>query len=288
MVWRRTSTFPWHVQEMITVDKFLFFGTLPTLWLQQHLFHYNQVSWYDIVAVTVYSLHFLLPLGAGFILWLANRQLYYRYAVCFVLAAVLGFATYIVFPAVPPWMASQYAMHCNLNAACNIYPGPKLAGFGLRTINANPHPYLPWVHDVWSHTMSMWLTKNKGNFAFAGFTLGYDQVGAMPSEHVMYPTLVFLFFRRQFGRIGYLMVPYILLVIFSIVYMGQHYVIDGLVGIVYAVVVYLSVMQLAPWVMNRVGRRAAPSRVALQPELQAASTYETERLPVAGTAERPG
>jgi membrane-associated phospholipid phosphatase len=229
--------FPWHTQEMITADRWLFqpvlHGQLPTIWLQDHLFNPKILSWIDVLAVVVYSLHFLLPLGAGFVLWLASRETFQKYAVCFVVAAVLGFATYIVFPAVPPWMAAQYARHCVGNAACYKLPG-------------NPFPYVPWVYDVWAHTMKGWVTTNNGNAGFAGLSLGYDQVGAMPSEHVMYPTLVFLFMRRQFGRIGYLMVPYVLLVLFCIVYMGQHWVIDGIVGAGYAIVVYVAVLKGYP------------------------------------------
>src|SRR5581483_10197640 len=131
-------------------------------------------------------------------------------------AAVLGFATYIVFPAIPPWMAAQYMTHCVGNAACYKLPG-------------NPLPAIPRVYNVWGHVMSFWINSNKGNAGFGPLSLGYDLVGAMPSEHVMYPTLVFLFMRRQFGKVGYLMVPYTLLVVFSIVYMGQHWVIDAIV-----------------------------------------------------------
>jgi len=245
--------FPWHVTEMVTVDRWMFqpvlHGQLPTIWLQRHLFNPAALSWVDILAVVVYSLHFLLPLGAGFILWLANRETFHKYATCFVVAAILGFATYIVFPAVPPWMAAQYASHCVRNAACY-----KLLG--------NPFPVIPWVYDVWAHTMKGWISTNNGNAGFAGFSLGYDQVGAMPSEHVMYPTLVFLFMRRQFGKIGYIMVPYTLLVLFCIVYMGQHWVIDGIVGALYAVTVYVAVMKVYPWARSYFARNPLPNPLA--------------------------
>lgn len=229
--------FPWHVQDMVTVDAWMFqpvlHGETPTVWLQSHLFRDGVLAWYDVVVVVVYSLHFLLPLGAGFVLWILNRDLFRKYAICFIAAAVLGFATYIVYPAVPPWMAAQFARHCVGNLACYHVPG-------------NPDPVMPWVWNVWSHTIKAWLTVNQGNVGFGPFSLGYDSVGAMPSEHVMYPTLVFLFFRRQFGRIGYVMVGYIFLVLFSVVYMGQHYVIDGIVGAVYASTVYAAVMVVYP------------------------------------------
>lgn len=247
---------PWHIQDMITADRWLFrpflHGALPTNWLQSHLFHNGRLGWYDVLSVVVYSLHFLLPLGAGFVLWLVNREMYHKYAICFVAAAILGFATYIVYPAVPPWMAAQVATHCVGNLACYRLPG-------------NPAPYTPWVWNVWSHTMKLWITTSQGNVAFGPLSLGYDQVGAMPSEHVMYPTLVFLFFRKQFGRIGYLMLGYIALVLFAIVYMGQHYFVDGLVGIVYASVVYTGVMIVAPKVIAayRVRRIAHPSLVGV-------------------------
>jgi hypothetical protein len=52
------------------------------------------------------------------------------------------------------------------------------------------------------------------------------------------------------------MVPYILLVIFCIMYMGQHYLIDAIVGIAYAGIVYAGVMYGLPWVMHRL--RPAP------------------------------
>jgi membrane-associated phospholipid phosphatase len=250
--------FPWHVQDMVTADRWIFqpvlHGQLPTIWLQQQLFRDHVLSWIDVLSVVVYSLHFLLPLGAGFILWLVNRQLYYRYAVCFVLAAVLGFVTYIVYPAVPPWMAANYASHCVGNLACWKVPG-------------NPAPVIPWVYNGWSHAMQQWLTTSQGNVGFGPFTLGYDQVGAMPSEHVMYPTLVFLFFRRQFGKIGYLMVPYTLLVVFAIVYMGQHYFIDAVVGAAYAVAVYAGVMKLAPWVSGFIRSQEFTNPFAYRPRV---------------------
>ena len=257
--------FPWHVRDMYDVDAWIFqpvlHGKIPTVWLQQHMFHNGRLGWFDIVAVVVYSLHFLLPLGAGFVLWLVNRDLFHSYAVCFIIAAVLGFATYIVYPAVPPWMAAQFASHCVGNVNCYHLPG-------------NPHPVSPWVWNVWAHTMQKWLTTSQGNVGFGQLTLGYDQVGAMPSEHVMYPTLVFLFFRRQFGRIGYLMVPYILLVTFAIVYMGQHYFIDAVVGVIYASVVYATVMIAIPKAVAYFRAHPLANPFAPQPRLARGSMGE--------------
>lgn len=258
--------FPLHIRAMIHADRFMF-GRVPTVWLQQHLFHANQVSWYDVMSVIIYSLHFLLPLSAGFILWLLNRQLYYRYAICFAVAAVLGFVTYILYPAVPPWMAVNHCPNINGTWACDA--SNKWQHFLPWFYKPKLHHWVPGVYDVWNHTMSGWLSKNHGNVTFGSFRLGFDQVAAIPSEHTMYPWLVFLFFRKQFGRIGYLMVGYVCLVLFAVVYTGQHYVIDGIAGIVYASVVYVLVMVAVPWLMARTGwrskRRLVPVPIPAQP-----------------------
>lgn len=257
--------FPWHVADMANFDRWMFqpvlHGELPTVWLQSHLYNSNVLSPIDILSVVVYSLHFLLPLGAGFVLWMVNRQLYYKYAIAFVAAAVLGFVTYIVYPAVPPWMATNYAAHCVGNISCYNLPG-------------NPDPVISHVSNVWSHAMSLWLSVNQGNVGFGGMTLGYDQVGAVPSEHVMYPTLVFLFFRKQFGKWGYLMVGYTLIVLFAIVYMGQHYVFDGIVGVIYAVAIYLLVMKVAPAAIAYFRTHTVPNPFAFEPRLARAPLME--------------
>ncbi|GEM_PF-2680992 len=268
-----TFKFPLHIRAMIDADKVIFYPALhgqnATVWLQQHLFDPYNVNWIDVMGVIFYSLHFLLPLGAGFVLWLVNRQNYYRYAIAFVMAAIMGFITYVLYPAVPPWMA---VMHCPSvhGWACTAhnnwqhflpwfftYPNPAvtqpLLNSGHTTLPSvmSLSHWAPGVHDVWNFTMQGWISKNNGNVGFGPFHMGFDQVGAIPSEHAMYPTLIFLFFRRQFGRIAYLMIPYIAALTFSIVYMGQHYFIDAVVGALYAGFVYAMVMHVAPWAWRR-------------------------------------
>ncbi|HZT96708.1 MAG TPA: phosphatase PAP2 family protein [Chloroflexota bacterium] len=256
--------FPLHIRAMIDADRFMF-GQVPTVWLQQHLFQVNHIAWYDVMSVAVYSLHFVLPLAAGLVLWLANRRLYYRYAICFVVASVLGFATYIVYPAAPPWMAVNHCPNMNGTWACDA--GDNWRHFLPWFYDSKLHHWVPGVYDVWNLTKAGWVTNKHGNLTIGGLTVGFDQVGAIPSEHVMYPWLVFLFFRKQFGRIGNLMVVYVSLVMFAIVYTGQHYVVDGIVGIVYASAVYVLVMRVAP----RGRRPHAPYVYSSAPQGEASS-----------------
>jgi hypothetical protein len=254
--------FPWHIQELINGDKLMFGGVVPTVWLQQHLYHPGQLEPWDVLAATMYMLHFLAPLLAGFALWMTNRDLFGKFAITFVLVAVAGFATYILYPAVPPWLA-----------AWSLVPdhGHYVQSWGW--VNGHwaydpvkGHVYLPGVLNLFNVFASRWYNPYHGTIFFPFLHLHYDNVAAIPSEHAMYPLLFFLFLRRQFGRPAYIVLLYIVGLLFSITYLGQHYVIDAVIGFAYAIAGYVLVMHVAPalaawWRQQR--RRPAP--VAARP-----------------------
>jgi membrane-associated phospholipid phosphatase len=248
-------SFPWHLQAMISADKLMFFGTVPPVWLQKHLYHPGVLEPWDVLAAVVYMLHFLAPLLSGFLLWMTNRELFRKFAITFVLVAIGGFVTYIVYPAVPPWLAAQPLVSVGNQYAhpwevANSYPG------GLHAAWAHSHVFLPGVRDLFNIIASRWYNPYHGTIFFAGLHLHYDQVAAIPSEHAMYPLLFFLFLRRQFGRWAYLALVYIGLVLFSITYLGQHYAVDAVVGFAYAIAGYVLVMQLWPRIVGRRSRNA--------------------------------
>ncbi len=91
----------------IYVDKFLFFGHVPTVWLQEHLKHqrYVGVRWYDlVVCVTYYSFFFLPYVTAGW-MWLRSRADFYRWSLRFVALSFLSFTLFVLIPTAPPWAA---------------------------------------------------------------------------------------------------------------------------------------------------------------------------------------
>jgi membrane-associated phospholipid phosphatase len=237
--------FPWHLNAMINADKFMFMGTVPTVWLQGHLYHPGVLEPWDVLASTMYLLHFAAPLVAGFLLWMADRAMFHKFAITFVMVAVAGFITYILYPAVPPWLAGSPLLHVNGQYVSSPYG----------------HVYLPGVKNLFQVAIGNWYNPYHGNIDLTFLHLHYDQVAAMPSEHAMYPMLFFLFLRRQFGRVGYLALVYIALLLFSITYLGQHYVIDAVVGFAYAIVAYNLVMHGVPALM----RAFAPHPHSLEP-----------------------
>ncbi len=79
-------------------------------------------------------------------------------------------------------------------------------------------------------------------YSYTIYEINPNQVAAFPSLHAGYPFLAFLFARRAFGRVGWLMLVYSAAVWFSIVYLADHYVVDILGGLAYAGAAYWAVM----------------------------------------------
>lgn len=222
-----------HVTEMIVVDKTIFFGHVPTLWLQHHLYHPGHLRWYDIAATSLYLLHFVFPIVIAFMLWVWKRPVFLEFMLSFLILALAGFATFVLFPAAPPWIAGDWH-------------------------------YLPHVHRILRHGIN-WFG---GSQSYSGLYSwiyqhagGWDLFGAVPSEHAAFPFLCFLYARRAWPVRGWLVLAYCGAVWIAVVYLGEHYVTDVLVGITYATLAFAVVqLALARWA----GKRESPS-AATQP-----------------------
>lgn len=199
-----------HLEPMIWFDELIGRGTAPSVRLQDHWFHPRDPSWYDYVCLAVYASHFLCAIVVGGIVYFRARARFARYAWTFLACSLAGFATYVVYPAIPPWMASE-------------------RGALPPTIRA------PDV--LWNHIGVDFLAK-----VFSGDPRYSNPVGALPSLHAAYPMLFLLLFwgvATKGWRIA--LVAYTLAMAFVLVYFAEHYVFDVLMGWAYAVVSYLAV-----------------------------------------------
>ena len=193
-----------NLTPMIAADRWLF-GGIPTVQLQRAFYDPQHLRFYDYLFTVVYMLHFILPLVFAFLVWMRDRSRYHRFVAALITLSFAGFLTYVLFPAGPPWMAAQKGL-------------------------------IPPVQDVFATTLGKFITP--GGVPTVYGIMGPNPVAAMPSLHAAYPVLVYLFLVRFYGRKGHLFLPYVLLVGISIVYTGQHYVIDALVGALYALVAF--------------------------------------------------
>ena len=201
-----------HIFPMINIDQFIF-GFIPTVKLQALFYNPSHLMWYDYVAVTLYICHFVTPMIVGYIFWLKNKQLFKLYTLGILGVAYAAFITYILFPAMPPWMAS---------------------GLG----------YIPQIREVTGVVMSHFLQTNI-TLPTIYSIFGGNPVAAMPSIHAAFPMIIFLYLFKWNKKIGLAFMPYVLGVWFAVIYLGEHYFIDVAVGALYAVIVFLIIEKLS-------------------------------------------
>ena len=220
-----------HAREIpqIRLEAALFGKPIPTVWLQSHLWHGpNDLRWWDYAVWFVYLTHFLATLIVAAILWTWAHQYFAKFATMVCVLAFAGFATYALYPAVPPWMAAQHGS----------------IGEANRTIK------LAWPHIPIAHFGSLF---EKGQH-YA------NNVAAMPSLHAAYALLLTLFLWRLLPWwTRPLLALYPPAMAFTLVYGGEHYVVDCIAGWIYATVVYFAV--------EAVFERRALRRRALEPIL---------------------
>lgn len=191
--------------SQIRVDQLLF-GALPTVFLQQHLYHPESLSWYDFLATFVYFMHFVLFLAFGFLLWINNKRSFREFVTALSLLSYAAWITYLLFPTAPPWVAVKEG-------------------------------YLVGVSKIMDFTLPVLFSSSKILTAYQN--LNPNPIAALPSLHAAYPLLIFFFALKTFKRKALFFLPYVLAVWFSIVYLGEHYVIDVVAGILYAGFFYL-------------------------------------------------
>ena len=212
---------PVHSDDIIAIERFISFGVIPSEELQRLFPRDGQVSFIDWFTTVVYIAHFALPLLVAFGFWLRSRLIFYRYVTALMAMSFAQFGIALALPVAPPRFAFMY--------------GHGLAVADIATAVGNQ-----------IGESATWLYLNMiGN-----------PVAAFPSLHAAYPVLAFLFLRERWKRASWLMMVYAALVWFSIVYLGHHYVVDAIGGVLLAVVSYVVVNRI--W-HRRIERNGATS-----------------------------
>ena len=227
-----TVGLPLHESDVLGWERALFGGHVPTVWLQQHLYDPHHVMWYDAFFTLVYTTHFLATPMLAAVLYLRSRVMWRQYISRVVVLSVAGLITYVLFPEAPPWMASQDG----------------LIGFHVARLSARG-----WI---WLHVSNLQATLAHAQEA------GSNPVAAMPSLHVGFACLIAIFVAGRVRRRWWpLLWLYPALMGLALCYLGEHYVIDLLAGLGYAVAAHYA---LRWWERRRAARGAerAPAPIS--------------------------
>lgn len=195
-----------HYAPQIDADRLLP-GPLPTVWLQEHLYH-GRTGVLEVFAVVMYFSHFVVPLLLGFGLAMVRRGREFASLMFTMLVAlILAEFTFVLFPTAPPWLAAEHGM-------------------------------LPGVNHMLKATLYDLDLTSVGDLI--GDSSKYDVTAAVPSLHAAFPIIALLVVRR-YGLPGWLsglLALNFLGVVFAIVYTGDHYLVDAVAGVLYALVAW--------------------------------------------------
>jgi len=200
-----------HFTPQIDTERFLFFGHLPTIWLQQHLHHGTGPL--EVFSILMYLSHFVVPGLLASLIWLYwPGRGFGDLLFGILLVSLLGEITFFLAPTAPPWMAGDMG-------------------------------YIPHVdHVIRQGLYDLGLGSVADRKDAAG---SYNLVAAVPSLHAAWPVIGLLVIRKH-GLPHWLFGAQALQalgVAFAVVYAGEHYAVDVMAGVLYALVAW--------WILGR-------------------------------------
>ncbi len=183
--------------NLANLDRTLFDGYQPTLVLQAAVGKLADADVFEDVGSAVYAMHFLLPVAVGAWLWSKDRIAFRNFGLTLVLLCALAFATYVVAPTAPPWLAQPAAVKHLIE----------------ETIQRSSLP-----------SSLVWLYSQHD----------YNLYAAFPSLHAGFPVVAAAAAWGQNRKAGALLWVWAVIVWIAVVYLGEHYVADVIGGVVYA------------------------------------------------------
>jgi hypothetical protein len=191
-----------HFTTMLDFDRFLFDGITPTEWLQAHIDQAGAVNAWDVAFTLVYTSYFIVPFAVAGVLWARNRDSFLQFTRRLITLALAGLATYIAFPAAPPWMAAERGLLSGVH---------RTTGRGWEVLSMG--------------------TANLFREGQAAVNL----VAAVPSLHAAFTALVAIFLWRRVRPLWRpLLALYPLAMGLTLMATGEHYFFDVALGWGYA------------------------------------------------------
>jgi hypothetical protein len=196
-------------RPQLLAERFLFFGHVPSSELQNWLWHGHN-HWWDAAAQQLLKIHFVVPPVLGFVLWLRRRALFYRFAATMLTLSFTSALLFVAYPAAPPWAAHARGM---------------ITAQRLPPVAYGPFPSISGTAESGKH------------WSFASLIPG-NPYAAIPSLHGGYAFLVFLFVAtlawRRPGWKRWVVIGiaalYPIAQSLAVIYTGNHYVVDLLIG----------------------------------------------------------
>jgi len=180
----------------------------PNEWFQLHT--HPLLDLWTGFAYLFFILIFIL-IAAYFVYWVHRSS---RISWAFFWLNVIGYTTYYWYPAAPPWYVALYGL------------GP-----AKLDVSSNPAGCARFDQILGTSFFSEMYGRSA------------DVFGAIPSLHVAYPLLA-IYFAFQYKKARLFSIFFYISMCFSAVYLNHHYVLDVLLGSLYAIVIGATIFHL--------------------------------------------
>ena len=188
---------PTRFEYVINIDRFLFAGTDPVVWLQSRLFSLGSVGFFDVLATQIHWSYFVIPHAIAIGVYIWRRHLFTPFILRLLGVQYAGLILFFLVPTAPPWLAARTG---------DLDPVYRVMHFVGRTVD-------PSTYDA------LYLAVGEPN-----------SVAAMPSLHMAITVILYLWVRRHFPRFQWSFLAYTALMAVALVHLAEHYVADLIAG----------------------------------------------------------
>ncbi|MEM3617808.1 MAG: phosphatase PAP2 family protein [Candidatus Bathyarchaeia archaeon] len=153
----------------------------------------------DYIGAAFYSVHFIAPTIFAFLLWRFHPEHYQKYALAFMICTYSALLTFLIYPVAPPWYG--------VGATRILFQVDNKLG-------------VPMYRAIYDY-------------------IGVNAFAAFPSLHSALPWMIALFAIKSWRKRALPILIFPLMIWFSAVYLGEHYVIDVIGGVLYATMAFI-------------------------------------------------
>ena len=185
--------------KVLHFERWLFDGQIPTVTLQSDFFDPENLHWWDFYLTFVHWSYFLIPHVLAFRLWQKYPDVFKRFIAGLTILLSVGLAIYFLIPTNPPWLSDDSSTAAAPTVSRVMETVVAQLGSGLY----------------------------EASYAVVGES---NPIAAMPSIH-MAITFLLIFPAGYFGRRWQLLAMfYAASMGFALIYLGEHYFTDVVVG----------------------------------------------------------
>jgi hypothetical protein len=186
--------------RVVEFERWLFGGELPTIRAQAAYFELGHIHWYDYFFTFVHWSYFIVPHAVAVWIWWKHKEQFTHFLTAMTTTLFLGLLIYFILPANPPWMAPESIDSPGAPVVLRIMEpiGKELGGglyeAGYKIVGeSNPIAAMPSMHFAITFIL-VWVAHGRGR--------GWESAAWL--------------YALSMGA--------------ALVYMGEHYIIDVMVG----------------------------------------------------------